>query len=123
MDIVRRDWCQLSSEVGSNVLNQILSDMSPEERVANIKDLLEKVADDIRNKKVPMPLLAITKQLTKNPEDYRDAKTLPHLQVALRVNSKGGKKYRAGNTVSYIICDVSSSFIFYIFFFTIYLIT
>ena len=48
-------------------------------------------------------------QLTKNPEDYPDKKNQPHVQVALRLNSKGGKKIRAGDTVSYIICIVSLS--------------
>ncbi len=31
------------------------------------------------------------------------------LQVALRVNSKGGKKLRAGDTVQYVICDDGSA--------------
>ena len=29
-------------------------------------------------------------------------------QVALRMNSKGGKKLRAGDTVQYVICDDGS---------------
>ena len=48
-------------------------------------------------------------QLTKNPEDYPDKKNQSHVQVALRLNSKGGKKIRAGDAVSYIICIVSFS--------------
>ena len=47
-------------------------------------------------------------QLTKNPEDYPDKKSQSHVQVAMRLNSKGGKKIRAGDTVSYVICIVSS---------------
>ncbi len=47
--------------------------------------------------------------LTKNPEDYPDAKSQPHVQVALRLNqqagSGGGHRFRAGDTVEYIICD------------------
>lgn len=109
MDIVRRDWCQLSAEVGRHILNQILSDLSPEDRIGNIKDHLERITADLRDRKVPISLLAITKQLAKNPEDYSDIKSLPHLQVALRMNSKGGKKLRMGNTVSYVICDVNIS--------------
>lgn len=107
LDIVRRDWSQLSAEVGRHVLNQILSDMNPDERISNIREHLEKIAQDMRNKVVPIPLLAITKQLAKNPEDYPDKKSLPHLQVAMRINSRGGKKMKAGDTVSYVICDVS----------------
>jgi DNA polymerase elongation subunit (family B) len=44
--------------------------------------------------------------LTKNPEDYPDKKSLPHVQVALRMNSGLGKKMRSGDTVYYVICEV-----------------
>ncbi|VDO12208.1 unnamed protein product [Rodentolepis nana] len=49
--------------------------------------------------------------LTKNPEDYPDAKSQPHVQVALRFNQSigsgggGGHRFRAGDTVEYIICE------------------
>lgn len=48
--------------------------------------------------------------LTKNPEDYPDAKSQPHVQVALRFNQQtgsggGGHRFRAGDTVEYIICE------------------
>lgn len=45
--------------------------------------------------------------LTKNPEDYPDVKTQPHVQVALRLNQQtgAGHRFRAGDTVEYIICD------------------
>lgn len=64
--------------------------------------------------------------LTKNPEDYPDSKSQPHVQVALRLNSNsclennamndGNKKstssvyrkVRAGDTIEYVICDDGS---------------
>ena len=49
-------------------------------------------------------------QLTKNPEDYPDKKSLPHVQVAMRFNSKGGKKMKGGDTVAYVVCEVNISF-------------
>ncbi len=45
--------------------------------------------------------------LTKDPQDYPDKKSLPHVHVALWINSQGGKKVKAGDTVSYVICQVS----------------
>jgi len=107
LDIVRRDWSQLSAEIGRFVLEKILSDLGPDDRIDAIRAQLEKAAEDMRTGAVPIGLLAITKQLTKNPEDYPDRKSLPHLQVAMRINSRGGKKLKAGDTVSYVICDVS----------------
>ena len=44
--------------------------------------------------------------MTKNPADYPDKKSLPHVTVAMRLNSKGGKQLRAGDTVYYVICEV-----------------
>lgn len=57
-------------------------------------------------RQVELSDLVITKQLTKRPEDYPDKAALPHVQVALRLNSSGGgnKKLRQGDTVPYVVC-------------------
>ncbi|XP_049775564.1 DNA polymerase alpha catalytic subunit [Schistocerca cancellata] len=110
LDIVRRDWSQLSAAVGRNILDQILSDQSADERVEKIHTQLMKVRDHLHAGVVPVDLLAITKQLTKAVDEYADKKSLPHVQVAMRLNSQsGGKHVKAGDTVSYVICDDGSS--------------
>ena len=40
---------------------------------------------------MPMAKYIITKQLTKRPEDYPDAKNQPHVQVALRRKAAGAR--------------------------------
>jgi len=45
----------------------------------------------------------IFKRLGKNPEDYPDGKNQPHVQVALRMKSKGGTA-RSGDVMPYIFC-------------------
>ena len=40
---------------------------------------------------MPMAKYVITKQLTKRPEDYPDAKNQPHVQVALRRKAAGAR--------------------------------
>lgn len=47
-------------------------------------------------------------QLTKSPHDYPDKKSLAHVNVALRMLSKG-RKVNAGDTIPYVICEVSKS--------------
>ena len=47
--------------------------------------------------------------LTKNTADYPDKKSLPHVTVAMRLNSNGGKQLQAGDTVCYVICEVGNS--------------
>lgn len=105
LDIVRRDWSQLAAEAGKMVLNQILCDQSSDDRISNIHAHLAKLKDDLMANKVPLSLLVITKQLTKEPHLYADKNVLPHVQVALRYNKKGGKPLRAGDTVPYVICE------------------
>ncbi|ROT82337.1 putative DNA polymerase alpha catalytic subunit-like [Penaeus vannamei] len=109
LDIVRRDWSQLASDCGRHIVQQILSDQGPDERIENIHSHLEKLKNDLNDGKIGLDLLSITKSLTKNPEDYPDKKSLPHVQVALRMNSRGGKKLRQGDTVQYVICEDGSN--------------
>lgn len=49
---------------------------------------------------------SLLQALTKDPQDYPDKKSLPHVHVALWINSQGGRRVKAGDTVSYIICKV-----------------
>ncbi|TRY76652.1 hypothetical protein TCAL_04076 [Tigriopus californicus] len=109
LDIVRRDWSKLAADAGKVILDRILSDVSADDRVAYIHEKLEILANDLREGRIPLSSLAITKQLTKNPNEYAEKKAQPHVQVAIRLNSKGGKKLKAGDTVEYVICDDGSN--------------
>jgi len=46
---------------------------------------------------------AAPKRLGKNPEDYPDAKSQPHVQVAIRMKARGGTP-RAGDVIPYVFC-------------------
>lgn len=106
LDIVRRDWSQISIMIGKIVLDEILSDNQLDEKIENIHNHLEKCRDNIINNLVPLQLLTITKQLTKALKDYNiTLQTLPHVQVALRMNKERNKRYKKGDMISYIICD------------------
>ena len=88
LDIVRRDWCQLAANAGKQILNKILSDCSADDRVAFIHETLEKIAQDLKEGMIGLPDLAITKSLTKDPSDYPDKKSLPHVQVSIYFTKK-----------------------------------
>lgn len=45
----------------------------------------------------------LSQRLGKNPEDYPDAKSQPHVQVALRLKAKGGSA-RNGDVIPYVFC-------------------
>lgn len=105
LDIVRRDWSQLAAEAGKFILSQILSEQSADERLESIQTHLNKLKEDLVNGKMPLSMLTITKQLTKNPNEYADKVAQPHVQVALRLNLKNSRRFKKGDIVPYIICD------------------
>merc|ERR1711962_1038240 len=108
LDIVRRDWSQLAADAGRKVISLIMCDSSEDVRLAAIQEHLEAIKVQLLEGKVALKDLAITKSLTKDPADYADKKALPHVQVAMRMNSSGGKKLKAGDTAQYVICEDGS---------------
>ncbi|XP_062939609.1 DNA polymerase alpha catalytic subunit isoform X2 [Cynocephalus volans] len=109
LDIVRRDWCDLAKDTGNFVIGQILSDQSRDTIVENIQRRLIEIGENVLNGSVPVSQFEINKALTKDPQDYPDKKSLPHVHVALWINSQGGRKVKAGDTVSYVICQDGSN--------------
>ncbi|KAJ7319534.1 hypothetical protein JRQ81_019045 [Phrynocephalus forsythii] len=109
LDIVRRDWCDLAKETGNYIISQILSDQSRDVIVENIQRRLIEIGENVKNGSVPLKKFEINKALTKDPQDYPDKKSLPHVHVALWINSQEGRKLKAGDTVSYVICQDGSN--------------
>uniref|UniRef100_A0A671X5N3 DNA polymerase n=1 Tax=Sparus aurata TaxID=8175 RepID=A0A671X5N3_SPAAU len=109
LDIVRRDWCGLAKECGNYVIGQILSDQNRDVIVENIQKHLVEVGEKVAAGDIPLSQYEIHKALTKDPQDYPDKKSLPHVHVALWINSQGGRRVKAGDTVSYIICKDGST--------------
>uniref|UniRef100_UPI00398E84DD DNA polymerase alpha catalytic subunit n=1 Tax=Pristiophorus japonicus TaxID=55135 RepID=UPI00398E84DD len=109
LDIVRRDWCGLAKEIGNYVISQILSDQPRDTIVENIQKRLTEIQESVVNGNVPQNQFEINKALTKDPQDYPDKKSLPHVHVAMWINSQGGRKMKAGDTISYIICQDGSN--------------
>lgn len=103
LDLVRRDWCTLSREVGSTVLDFILSGLPREEVVSHIQEYLRQVAEKVRNNELGIEQYIITKALTKAPQDYADAKSQPHVQVAKGMIEQG-QSVAPGAVIEYVIC-------------------
>jgi DNA polymerase alpha subunit A len=81
LDIVRRDWSKIASSTGKVELDILLSNSGKEmnERVDSIFEVLSELAKDLAEEKIPLPMLEITKQLTKAPSEYADMSSLPHV--------------------------------------------
>lgn len=113
LDLVRRDWCELSKEVGLYILEKILSNKSKEEIINQIFDFLKYVSNKMDTNEYSLDYYKITKQLTKSIDDYADAKALPHVKVAKRLKEKGDNTIQANSYIPYVICinkeDITSN--------------
>lgn len=105
LDIVRRDWSQITVMVGNSVIDELMKDLPMDERVDNIHAHLEKIRDDLNGDVVPLQMLTITKQLTRAIGEYKKIDGMPHVQVAKRVNETLKKRYKKGDIVAYVICE------------------
>jgi DNA polymerase alpha subunit A len=103
LDMKRREYCALSKAVSQYVLDQILSGEPTEVVVEKIHEYLTKIGEDVRAGQVKLDEFIIFKRLGKAPEDYPDAKSQPHVQVALKMKTRGGSA-RAGDVIPYIFC-------------------
>jgi len=103
LDLVRRDWCTLSREAGSTVLDFILSGLPREEVVSHIQEYLRQVAEKVKNNELGIEQYIITKALTKAPQDYPDAKNQPHVLVAKSMIEQG-QSVAPGAVIEYVIC-------------------
>lgn len=63
LDLVRRDWCDLSHDISSRVLAAILSDKDREEVVEDIHAYLRLVGEQIRQGEIPLEKYVINKVL------------------------------------------------------------
>ncbi|EGN95137.1 hypothetical protein SERLA73DRAFT_77147 [Serpula lacrymans var. lacrymans S7.3] len=103
LDMKRREYCVLSKSVSQYVLDQILSGEATETVVERIHEYLATVGENVRGGKVKLDDFIVYKRLGKNPEDYPDAKSQPHVQVAMRMKAKGGSA-RSGDVIPYVFC-------------------
>ena len=103
LDMKRREFSKLSKDASSAVLREVLSGEPTEVVVTKIHALLTDLAESVRGGAKPLDDFIIYKRLGKNPEDYPDKKSQPHVQVALRMKAKG-TAVRAHDVIPYIMC-------------------
>ncbi|UZJ56615.1 hypothetical protein CBS101457_005935 [Exobasidium rhododendri] len=113
LDMKRREYSNVSKNVSNYVLEQILSGQVTEVVVERIHEYLEVVSEEIKANKMPMDDFIIHKRLSKKLNEYNEqtSKSLPHVQVARRMEAKG-VSVRMGDVIPYIFCvgdDGSSS--------------
>ncbi|KAL2282631.1 hypothetical protein FJTKL_10479 [Diaporthe vaccinii] len=102
LDMKRREYCGLSKEISSRLLNEILSGDDTEVSIQRIHDYLREISGKMREQAIPVQKYIIFTQLGKAPKEYPNADSMPQVQVALRELARG-KTVRKGDVISYII--------------------
>ncbi|KAK6496529.1 DNA-directed DNA polymerase alpha catalytic subunit pol1 [Arthrobotrys musiformis] len=102
LDMKRREYCQVSKDVSSCILKEILSGDDPDAVIERVHDYLRGIAKDMRENRIPFSRYTIYTKLSKDPEQYPGGKTMPQVQVALRRRSKGDV-VKANDVIAYII--------------------
>lgn len=108
LDMKRREYCNLSKEISSRLLNEILSGDDTEVSIQRIHEYLRETAGKMREQAIPAQKYIIFTQLGKAPKEYPNADSMPQVQVALRELARG-KTVRKGDVISYIITGDSKS--------------
>ncbi|KAI5959979.1 POL1 [Candida margitis] len=102
LDMRRREYCQLSKDISTFVLMKILSDSDPEEALQDVYTYLEEMRDKILGNGIPVDRFKINTKLSKDPNNYPNGKSMPQVQVALRLKAEG-KVIKAGSVITYVI--------------------
>lgn len=102
LDLRRREYCNLSKEVSSQLLNDILSGDEAEVVITRIHEYLREISTKMREGSVATPKYTIYTKLGKAPKEYPNADSMPQVQVALRELSLG-KNIRKDDVIAYIV--------------------
>jgi len=102
LDLKRREYCNLSKEVSSQLLNEILSGDESEVVISRIHEYLREISTKMREGSIPTHKYTIYTKLGKSPKDYPNADSMPQVQVALREMSRG-KTVRKDDVMAYIV--------------------
>jgi DNA polymerase alpha subunit A len=108
LDMKRREYCGLSKEISSRILNDILSGDDAEVVVQRIHEYLRDISGKMREFAVPVQKYIIYTQLGKAPKEYPNADSMPQVQVALREMARG-KNIRRGDVIPYVVTGDKAS--------------
>jgi DNA polymerase alpha subunit A len=108
LDMKRREYCGLSKEVSSQLLNEILSGKETEVVIQRIHEYLREISGKMREHSIPVQKYIIYTQLGKAPKEYPNADSMPQVQVALREMARG-KNIRRGDVISYVVTGDSKT--------------
>ncbi|ODV61419.1 DNA-directed DNA polymerase alpha catalytic subunit POL1 ASCRUDRAFT_158487 [Ascoidea rubescens DSM 1968] len=105
LDMKRREYCPLSKEVSTFVLQKLLESEDDSDQILNeIYEYLEEITKKIKNNEFRVDKYKINTKLSKDPNNYPNGANMPPVQVALRLR-KSGSIIKAGSVITYVITE------------------
>ena len=101
-ETVRRDWCQLSRNLQSKIIKQILKDGNEKKSLKDAKEIIKK----IKQRKIDKSELIIRTQLRKPISEYKSIS--PHVVAAKKMKEQG-IPVSQGNLIEYYIAETKSN--------------
>ena len=98
IETVRRDWCELTSETMSRIIEIILKQDDVKESVKYFRDVVE----SLLRGEIDLDKLTITKTITKRPESYVGIQ--PHVEVIKKFKERNSLEIPGiGDRIGYVI--------------------
>lgn len=106
IDLVRRDWCELSCDICQSLINLIFSNFSKMQIISKIKNFINNEYEKINETEIPLNKFIIRESISKNIEEYANIDNFAHVTIAKRLNNNG-ILIKPGQSIDYIICNTN----------------
>ena len=92
LDMVRRDWCNLSKEVGNKVLDEILSGKERDKIIMELNEYFSNISSKMRQGHLDLAKYIITKQLTRRNDVFGFVGKI-QIQVTIIVKIRPARRF------------------------------
>ena len=97
IETVRRDWCKLTSDTMTKVLETVLKENDVKKATRYVRDVILQLAKG----NIPIEKLTIVKGVTKSLESYEGMQ--PHVELAKKIISRDPTKTVIGERLEFVI--------------------
>jgi DNA polymerase I len=102
LETVRRDWCELTSNMLNQVLEYVLKEGNVEKAVEHVKTTVDRVRNlDVTRDSDIIDDLVLTKTFSKSPSSYKNKQ--PHLTVVEKIEQRTGMRPSIGERIPFVI--------------------
>jgi DNA polymerase I len=110
METVRRDWCELTSNTLSRVLELVLMKGNVDEAVKHVRSVTSSLRNlDLKENPDFINKLILTKSYSKKTDNYKNKQ--PHLTVVEKIKSRTGISTPLGTRVPFVIISGKGLFV------------